>query len=243
MRAAGALDALQAAARALHDGRILAVKGVGGFHLACRVEQRDRRPAVRAGVRLRMEAPVARVLVLGLAGRAHAELRHRRERSVVGDTADDREPRAAVGAVDEGIAKPAIAGVEELPQASLAGRRIGRDRCVSDVAVRALADREAAGARRLELLGRDALDRRERWRVGSETIEEPGDVGVGPLDLQENAVGVVEHEAAEPELAGQPVDVRPKADALDRAVHAHPGAPAQAGRGAGAHPTSSLSAW
>ena len=36
--AAGALDPLQAAAWALREGQILAVKGVGGFHLACRAD-------------------------------------------------------------------------------------------------------------------------------------------------------------------------------------------------------------
>ncbi len=31
-------DAVRAAAQALHDGRIVAVKGIGGFHLACRAD-------------------------------------------------------------------------------------------------------------------------------------------------------------------------------------------------------------
>ena len=45
--------------------------------------QRERRPAVRARVGLGVEAPVGGVLVLGPAGAAHLEARHRGERAVV----------------------------------------------------------------------------------------------------------------------------------------------------------------
>jgi hydrogenase maturation protein HypF len=45
---AGALDALQAGARALRDGRILAVKGLGGFHLACRADDEATVATLRA---------------------------------------------------------------------------------------------------------------------------------------------------------------------------------------------------
>jgi hydrogenase maturation protein HypF len=37
----GARDAIEATARALHDGAIVAVKGIGGFHLACRARDED----------------------------------------------------------------------------------------------------------------------------------------------------------------------------------------------------------
>ena len=86
------------------------------------------RPAVRAGVRLGVEAAVAGVLVLGAAGGAHLEPGHRRRRAVVGDGADDREAGTAGGAVDERVAVATVAGVEQLGEAGLAGRRIRRDR-------------------------------------------------------------------------------------------------------------------
>jgi hydrogenase maturation protein HypF len=41
-------DALKAAARALRDGRILAVKGIGGYHLACRADDERAVAALRA---------------------------------------------------------------------------------------------------------------------------------------------------------------------------------------------------
>ena len=53
------------------------------------------------------------------------------------------------------------------------------------------------------------------------------------LHLEQHAVRVVAHEAAEPELLGQPEDVRAEPDALDGALHA--GAHAAAGRERGAH--------
>ena len=48
-------------------------------------------------------------------------------RAVVGQAADHRVARTAVGAVDVGIAIPPIARVEQLREAFLAHRQIGRD--------------------------------------------------------------------------------------------------------------------
>jgi hydrogenase maturation protein HypF len=41
-------DAVSAAARALHEGRIVAIKGIGGFHLACRADDEHAVAALRA---------------------------------------------------------------------------------------------------------------------------------------------------------------------------------------------------
>ena len=41
-------DPIEAAAAELHDGRILAVKGLGGFHLACRADDEEAVAALRA---------------------------------------------------------------------------------------------------------------------------------------------------------------------------------------------------
>ena len=42
-RTRGSADPVEAAARALRDGAIVAIKGLGGFHLACLAERRGRR--------------------------------------------------------------------------------------------------------------------------------------------------------------------------------------------------------
>ena len=91
------------------------------------VEQREARPAGRAGVGLGVEAPVARVVVLGRAGVAHGEAGHGGGGPVVGDAQRDGEARAAVGAVGEGVAVAAVGRVGELGRAGRAGGQVGAD--------------------------------------------------------------------------------------------------------------------
>ena len=111
----------------------------------------NRQPRSTAGtrVRLRVIPPIRRILVLRPARAAHLEPRHRRQRPVVGDAAHDREPRAAVGAVDERVAVAPVGRVEQLAQAVVACRRVGSDGRVRAAARRARRDREARGPRRL----------------------------------------------------------------------------------------------
>ena len=58
-----------------------------------------------------------RILVLAPARLAHDEAGHRRQRPVIGHAGDDREPRPAVGAVDERIAVAAVRGIGQLGEA------------------------------------------------------------------------------------------------------------------------------
>ena len=78
------------------------------------VPQLQLRTALRTGVGLGMKAAVARIVVLRRTFRAHLENSHRSARPVVGQRFDDGEAWSAVGAVGEGIAIPAIAGIEDL---------------------------------------------------------------------------------------------------------------------------------
>ena len=142
---------------------------------------------------------------------------HRRPRAVVGDAGDDREARAAVGAVDERVAVAAVGGVEQLGQAGVAGRDVGRDRGVRAAVAGAGADREAgfAGVRH-----RDARHRvhvRQRRRLRTQPLHERLDGRA--LDLDQHAVGVVEHEPRQPKLDREPVDEGPEPDALHDAGH------------------------
>ena len=107
--------------------------GAGGFFGKARLAGPHRghvpaqvRTAFKAGVGLGVEAAVGRVDVFGRAGAAHGKVGHACCGPVVGQAADNREARAAVGAVDEGVAVAAVGRVEELADAIVAGGQVGR---------------------------------------------------------------------------------------------------------------------
>ena len=88
---------------------------------------RERRAAVGTGVGLGVKAAIGGIVVLGLAGGAHAERRHGSVGPVVGDIADDGVARAAVGAVGEGVAEAAVGGAGEVVEALGTGGHVGGD--------------------------------------------------------------------------------------------------------------------
>ena len=233
----GTGDALviQAAAAMLREGSILAIKGIGGYHLACDARNGDAVRALRDR-KFRKEKPFAlmardlsvaeqaveRVPVLARANRAHRPVAHRGERPVVGQAEHDRVAGPAVGAVDVGVAVAAIGRVGELGGASRADRQIGRDPDGGRALASAVADHEVGVP-----LGRDGRDhhlgdaarRRRRGRErGEQAVERSG----LSLDVDLDAVGAVEHPAAGAVLAGEAIDERAEADALDDPAHADP---------------------
>ena len=171
-------------------------------------------PADRARDRLRVEAPVGRILVLAPALGTQRKAGHRRARPVVRDVDDDREARPALRAVDERVAVAAIGRVEELGEAVVAGRDVGRDQRTATGAL-ARDDPELAFARRRQRCGRDGLDAGQNRSLvpqpGRERVERPAVA----LRLDDDARAVVEHEAAERVPTRQPVHERPVADSLD----------------------------
>src|SRR5450759_4972939 len=72
------------------------------------VGEHERRSAVRTADRLGVEPTVARVGVLPGAGGTQRVRGHGGGGPVVGHVGDDREPRPAVGAVDERVAEAAV---------------------------------------------------------------------------------------------------------------------------------------
>ena len=190
--------------------------------LSGRIRQPCSRAACGAGVWLGVKAAVVRVVVLGPARRAHLEARHRRSRTVVGDRAHDREPWAAVGAVDERVAVATIRGVEKLGEALLAGRHIRRDQRFRRATAGRGDDSEARRAQRRNIGCLDGLDARERRGVRLQAGEEmPYPLG-WTLDLRLDAALVVQHPAGKPELLGEPEREGAEADALHRARHPDP---------------------
>ena len=130
IRPTGQMDAAEALDR--HDfsrrQRLLGKRNRVPLHaLSFAVQEKDPRAADRAAVRLRVIAPVRDIAVFPLAVGAHGKALHGGLGPVVGQIADDRKARAAVGAVDEGIAIAPVFGVIQLPQAVLTHADVRRN--------------------------------------------------------------------------------------------------------------------
>ena len=175
------------------------------------------RPTDEAGVRLRVEAPVGRVAVLGGALGAHREVAHGRHRPVVGHVGDDREARPAVGAVDERVAVAPVTGGEQLGEAVRARRDVGRDERHRAFLGVGLSDLERREPFRFDVLGHHRLDHRHRRCALAEQRWECGDrLGVA-LDNAVDPVRCVEHPARQTLFDGQVVHEGAEANALDDA--------------------------
>ncbi|EJK90183.1 hypothetical protein UUU_33030 [Klebsiella pneumoniae subsp. pneumoniae DSM 30104 = JCM 1662 = NBRC 14940] len=85
------------------------------------------RPAVGAGHRLGVKTAIGRIAEFRLTRGTERERRHCGEGPVVGHGANNGQPRAAVGAVDKGVAVAACPGIVHLREARRAGRGIGHN--------------------------------------------------------------------------------------------------------------------
>ena len=85
------------------------------------------RPAHRAGIGLRMETAVRRVLVFFATHGTKRELLHCGVRPVVGNVDDDGVARSAIGAIGERVFKAAVTGIEQFLAAVGAGGKIGKN--------------------------------------------------------------------------------------------------------------------
>src|SRR5262245_50981816 len=94
---------------------------IGSGHLLpLRSHGHETRAALRAGVWLRVEATVERIVVLAPAVVAHVKAGHGGPGAVVRRAGDDRIARAAVRAVGERIAIPPVRRIENVAQAVVA---------------------------------------------------------------------------------------------------------------------------
>jgi hypothetical protein len=179
---------------------------------------RDFGPAGRARVWLRVEPPVFHRVVLALAVAAHAERRHRGKRPVVRHVARDREARPAIGAVREGVAMPAIGGVEDLALAVGACCQVGRNGDVPLVGVAAGLDSERVNVLRGYRGPAHLLDGRGRGRGGLEQRQEPPERSRRAERLDGDATSVVADAAGDRGFAREPVDPWPEAHTLHHAL-------------------------
>ena len=193
---------------------------VAGDFLPLGVQIEDPRAADRAAVRLGVIAAVFDVVVFAVAVRAHREAAHRGPRPVIGQILAARKTRAAVGAVDEGIAIAPVGGIEQLAAAVVADTDIRGDEGVSQLLGAAFPDLKALKMLQLRTVARlDALDERQLRRARRNIRHEARKLFSLALQLQLHAGGGVLDETAEPVLAHQLMDKGPEADALDDPVY------------------------
>ena len=177
-------------------------------------------PTDRAGIWLGVEAPVGGILVLSPARRAQRKAPHRRALAIVRKILDDREARAAVGAVGEGVLVPAIVGIKQLRAAGGTGGEVRRDQLVAAGFGDALPDREGGAALRRRLHRRARCDARARRRLLRQRRREPLDVERRPFGVDLHARRRVERPAGDAVSTGERIHVRTKTDALHHAAHA-----------------------
>ena len=207
-----------------HFAQLQAAQGFGhrvagqGRHAVGLVEA-QLRPAFRAGIRLGMEAPVARVAVFGIAAGALGKGRHAGARPVVGQAAGDGVARAAVGAVDEGVAPAPVLRVEKFGQARRTHAHVRPDGG-GDNPLHARQDLEAPA----RVVGRnhfrlDGIHSCQGRRLAGEALGESIEDRLTALDLDLYPAPVIAHPAHQPEAVGETVDEGPEAHALHHAAH------------------------
>ncbi len=167
-----------------------------------------------------MEAAVGRVVVFTLALRAHLEGAHRGVGAVVRKLPQNREARAAIGAVDKGVKIAPVARVEQLRHASIASCQVGghESRLQRRHVVRKM-NLEAFVTLRLNFLDVDFRHLSCRRRFLGNAYDEAVKFVWVALRADENALDGVEHPAVQAMLMGQPVHERPEAYALDDALN------------------------
>src|SRR5437867_2993310 len=105
-----------------------------GYRTAPCIEERQPRPAHRAGHGLGVKAPVRWIMVLAGTVLAHGKHRHGGGGAVVGHVADDGKPRSAIRTVRQGIPIAAVGWLAQFTQAIGARGHVRRD---EDVALHA----------------------------------------------------------------------------------------------------------
>jgi len=199
------------------------------FTNAATFPQFEMRAAYRARIRLGVEAAVVRVVVFGLALRAHRERFHRSVRAVVRQGFDDAEARATVGAVGERITVAAVFWIEDFAQAIRAGGDVRQHQRGFVAAGFAGADFKCRAAGGVEPQGFEALDETARRFFGFEPEQEFFQFRAQAFGFNKDALRRIVDPAGQSESGGKAEDERTEADALHRATNGEFQARASAG--------------
>ena len=175
--------------------------------------------ADRAAVRLGVVAAIFDVAVFPLAVRAHGKAPHGGQRTVIGQVPHDGKARAAVGAVDEGVAIAPVLRVQQLAPTVVAQAEVRRDERVALRLDQTRQDRKALVVlQRAAPAGLDPVDHGELRRSLRQPVQKALQRRALPLELQHHAGGAVADRAAQPVLADLTVHEGAETDALHDAV-------------------------
>ena len=173
-----------------------------------------------------MKASVRGVLVFSTAVGAQRKPAHAGIGPIVGDCADDREPRAAMGAVGKRITVPPVGGTQRLGHASFAACSVGNDAGFGGAGT--ALNNVKAGVK-LGIAQRsafDCVDPGQGRRIVAQAMEKFVERGGHAPGLDHDALGVVPHFASYAAVLCQPPNRRAEPDTLHQA--AHPDGPALA---------------
>jgi hypothetical protein len=166
-----------------------------------------------------MEAAVRGIIVLSLALATHDKVAHGGQRAIVGDVLNDSEARAAICAVDEGVAKAPILRVKQLLQAVVANTDVWGDQGVRSGLARAVNDPEPDVVLDGDLVLGDAFNVGQRWSLGGQFSLKFVQSAGRSLNFHEDAAAVIADEPGQTMPESQIVDEGTKSDALDNACH------------------------
>ena len=178
------------------------------------------RAAGVAGNRLGMKAAICRILVFGRTRGTQREDPHGGCRPVIGNRFDDRQAWAAMGAVGEGVAVTSCIRRKYFRQTRRTRCGVGYDVRVDVVSRVAGDDAEICFFRPLRAgFPLDGVDA-GKWRcLDRQGVNESRDSRSGATDMDNDALPVIGHPAAQAIFVGKSPHRGPKADALHDTAH------------------------
>ena len=187
------------------------------------IPKRDLRSTPRAGVGLGVKPAVERIVIFGLALRAHPENPHGGVDPVVGEAFDQAEARPAVRAVGERVAVAPVPRIEDLAPAIGASREVGQDERGFRAALPGRSDGEKAGGPARSPEGDlDLVDLGGGRLIRLQSAQEAAKRRPIAYEFDFDPLGGIAHAAPKGQFGCEPVNKGSEAHSLDGAAHGDP---------------------
>ncbi len=173
----------------------------------------------RTSIWLRVKATIERIVIFALAFRTHRELFHRSVGAVVGQCFDDRETRAAIGAIREWVAKSPIVWIKNFAQAIRTRCNVWKNQCSFLAAIVGFANFESVITDRIEKRGFQTLDNGACRSLFFQPPQECSERIAFAFYFDENTLRGIQNPAIQFELSRKPINERTEADALNGTAH------------------------